>query len=85
MATFIILPISLIIGILLGYFIRQSLAQKQANSIEAKLKVRLEKVKEEAKKLVLEAKEKADKILEEAREEEKKRKAQINKIEERLL
>lgn len=75
----------LVVGIFLGYIIRQSLAQKQANSIEAKLKVRLEKVKEEAKKLVLEAKEKADKILEEAREEEKKRKSQLNKIEERLL
>lgn len=85
MATFLFLPLGLIIGILLGYIIRQNLAQRQANSIEAKLKVRLEKVKEEAKKLVLEAKEKADKILEEAREEEKKRKSQLNKIEERLL
>ncbi|MGB9680783.1 MAG: ribonuclease Y [Minisyncoccia bacterium] len=85
MATFLFLPIGLIIGILLGYIIRQSLAQRQANSIEAKLKVRLEKVKEEAKKLVLDAKEKADKILEEAREEEKKRKSQLNKLEERLL
>lgn len=85
MANFLFIFGALVLGILLGYIIRQSLAQKQANSIEAKLKVKIEKVKEEAKKLVLEAKEKADKILEEAREEEKKRKSQLTKLEERLL
>lgn len=85
MTIFLFVIISVLAGILLGYFIRQSLAQKQANSIEAKLKIRLEKVKEEAKNLVSEAKEKADKILEEAREEEKKRKNQLNKLEERLM
>lgn len=58
-------------GLLLGYFIRQTLAQRQANSIEAKLKERIEKVKEEAKQIILEAKEKADKIIEDARIDEK--------------
>ncbi|MDQ5882942.1 MAG: ribonucrease [Patescibacteria group bacterium] len=72
-------------GLLLGYFIRQTLAQRQANSIEAKLKERIEKVKEEAKQIILEAKEKADKIIEDARIDEKNRKSQVDKLEARLL
>ncbi|MCD6568934.1 ribonuclease Y [bacterium] len=76
---------SLGIGFVLGYIIRQKIAQKQANSIEAKLKVRLEKVKEEAKKIVLQAKDKAERLLEESRKEEKKRKEQLTKMEERLI
>jgi len=72
-------------GAVFGYIIRQKLAQKQANSIEATLKERIEKVRDEAKNIVLEAKEKAEKIFEEAKEEEKNRKNQITKLEERLL
>lgn len=72
-------------GAVFGYIIRQKLAQKQVNSIEAILKERIEKVKDEAKNIVLEAKEKAEKIFEEAKEEEKNRKNQITKLEERLL
>jgi len=37
-------------GAVFGYIIRQKLAQKQANSIEATLKERIEKVRDEAKK-----------------------------------
>ena len=72
-------------GAVFGYIIRQKLAQKQVNSIEAILKERIEKVKDEAKNIVLEAKEKAEKIFEETKEEEKNRKNQITKLEERLL
>ncbi|MFA5392532.1 MAG: ribonuclease Y [Candidatus Paceibacterota bacterium] len=72
-------------GAVFGYIIRQKLAQKQSHSIEAILKERIEKVKDEAKNIVLEAKEKAEKIFEETREEEKNRKNQIIKLEERLL
>ncbi len=86
MVNFVIVgAASILVGLLLGYVIRQTLAQKQADSIEAKLKVRLEKVKEEAKNIVLEAKDKAEKILEEARNEERDRKNKLNKLEERVL
>jgi len=73
------------IGLFLGYVIRQKIAQKYADSIETKLKSRIEKVREEAKNVVLEAREKATKILEESEEENKKRKVQIDKMEERLF
>ncbi|MCK4805568.1 MAG: ribonuclease Y [Candidatus Pacebacteria bacterium] len=77
--------LSIGIGLFLGYIIRQKIAQRYADSIETKLKSRIEKVREEAKKVVLEAREKATKILEESEEENKKRKIQIDKMEERLF
>jgi len=76
---------SLAIGLVGGYFIRQKIAQRQSDSIEAKLKVRLEKVHEEAKKLVVEAKQKAERIIQEAKEKGRKYKDQLTKLEERLL
>jgi len=73
------------IGLFLGYIIRQRIAQRYADSIEAKLKTRIEKVRDEARSVVLEAREKATKILEESEEEKKKRKTQLDKTEERLF
>ncbi|MGE4554857.1 MAG: ribonuclease Y [Candidatus Paceibacterota bacterium] len=75
----------LLIGALIGYTVRQIIAQKNANSVEARLKAKISKVKEEAKKLILEAKEKSSKILEEAEKQVKSEKEQLNKLEERLL
>jgi len=72
-------------GAFLGYIVRQQIAQKYSDSIESKLKSRVEKVKEEAKNIVLEAREKATKALEEVEEEKKERKIQLDKMEERLL
>jgi len=69
----------------LGYIIRQRIAQRYSDSIEAKLKTRIEKVRNEARDVVLEAREKATKILEESEEEKKKRKVQLDKTEERLF
>ena len=43
--------VSLSIGGFLGYIIRQKIAQKSSESIESKLKTRIEKVREEAKVL----------------------------------
>ena len=73
------------IGLFLGYIIRQRIAQRYSDSIEAKLKTRIEKVRNEARDVVLEAREKATKILEESEEEKKKRKVQLDKTEERLF
>jgi len=87
MAIFYIVFIGLgvIMSVFAGYIIRQKIAQKQANSIETKLRERVEKVKEEAKQIILEAKDKADKVLEDAKIEERNRKTQIDKLESRLL
>jgi len=73
------------VGLILGYIIRQLVAQQRKSSLEAKLKKLIEDSKIEAKELMLEAKEKAAKILEEAKIEEKERLAQLRKLEERLI
>lgn len=90
MNTIILISISvgivfLAIGIGLGYFIRQLVAQQRASTIEAKLKKLIEDTKSEAKELQLRAKEDAAKIKEDAKKEEEDRMRQIRRIEERLL
>src|SRR3990167_8089849 len=75
----------LLLGIGLGYYIRQTLASRQANSVERKIKVWLEEAQSQAKEVVLQAKDRAAALFEEVKKEEKERKAQIAKYEERLL
>lgn len=72
------------IGSVLGYFVRQSLARKQAGSIEAKLLKMTEEAKHEAKELIIKAKDKAIKILEDAKAEQRDREQQIVRMEERI-
>ena len=50
------------LGIVIGYYIRQSIARKRAGSIEAELKKRLEQTKKNAENIILKARERANKI-----------------------
>jgi len=61
---------ALAIGVLLGYFVRQSLAKRQAGTIEAKLQKKITQAKAEAEQLFTETKEKAQKILDEVKRQE---------------
>src|SRR3989344_1593658 len=73
------------IGVGLGYFIRQLVAQQRKSSIEAKLKKLIEDSRAEAKETMLVAKENAAKILDEAKKEEKERILQLRRMEERVV
>ncbi|MEK7193965.1 MAG: ribonuclease Y [Patescibacteria group bacterium] len=73
------------LGIIVGWFVRQLIAARQANSIEQKIRRQLEEAKSKSKELILEAQEKAAELLEEAKKEERERKSQIDRLEERLL
>lgn len=75
---------ALIAGSILGYLSRQSIARKQAGSLEAKLVKMSEEAKREAKETLIVAKDKAIKILEEAKQEQKEREQQIMRLEDRL-
>ena len=75
----------LALGIAVGYFVRQFVAQRQANSVEQKLKNWVEEAKSQAKEVVLDAKERASKLLEEVKIEEKVRTVNIDKLQERIL
>jgi len=73
METLILIAlITLFLGIIIGYFIRQVVVRNQARSAEQKIKAQLEEAKTKAKEIVLDAKGKAATILAEAQKEEKK-------------
>ncbi|MDO8601731.1 MAG: ribonuclease Y, partial [bacterium] len=74
----------LIIGLAVGYFVRQQFASKRASSAEQTIVKKIEDSKLEAAKVLTEAQSRAAKILEDGRKEEKERKEKIDKHEERL-
>ncbi len=63
----------LVVGVTLGYLVRQLLSAKQSSSLEQK-----------AKQIILEAQDKAVALLNEAKKEERERKIQVDKLEERV-
>ena len=73
------------IGLGIGYFIRQQIAQRRAGSLEARLAKMVEKAKAEVKEKEDEAKGKAREIINEAKEETARRQSQLTKIEDLLL
>ncbi len=83
--TFIIFSaVALGLGAVLGYFARQSIAKKQAGSLEAKLLRMTEEARHEAKETIMRAKDKAIQLLEEAKKEQKEKEQQLIRLEERL-
>lgn len=76
--------IALAAGSVLGYLTRQTLAKKQAGTIEARLAKMTEETKQEAKEILIQAKDKAIKIAEETSREHKEREQQIIRQEDRL-
>ena len=74
-----------LLGLVLGYFVRQLIAVRQADSVEQKLKKQIEDSRSKAKELILEAQGKATALLEEVKKEERESKAQISRSEERSI
>ncbi len=73
------------IGAVLGYYARQSIAKRDAKTIEAKLQKKIQKATKEAETILLEAKEKAKSLLLQVEKEEKERKEALLKREDILL
>ena len=76
--------VALVVGSVLGYFARQTIAKKQAGTLEAKLNKLIEEAKKEAEQTLFSAKQKSVEILEETKKEERQRKDYILKSEQRL-
>lgn len=72
------------VGSVAGYFARQSIAKREADSAEAKVAKIFEEAKTKAKEILLAAKDKSVEILEEAKKEEQERIRLLTKSEERL-
>lgn len=75
---------TLLVGVLLGYFVRQTIAKKQLQTAEGKIEKMTEKAEKEIQEITLAAKNKAVEILEQAKKQEKEREDQILRTEQRL-
>jgi ribonuclease Y len=67
--SIVVFIIALILGGVIGYYIRQNLAKKRAGSLEARLQKRVIDVKEETSRLVKDAEKKSSELLEKTQKE----------------
>src|SRR3989344_6544508 len=72
-----------VLGLAIGYLVRQFLVAGKAGSVEQKLKNLTEEAERKSKEIVLDAKGEASRLLDEAKNEERERKTQLAKLEER--
>ncbi len=75
----------LVLGGVVGYFVREFSASKNAKSVEAKAKAEYEEARIHARELVLEAKDRAAALLEEVSKQQREEKSQLVSLEARLL
>lgn len=73
------------LGIILGYYVRQSVALKQAGTVEQKLQARISQVEREAEQIIEQAKVKAKEALVSAKKEEDAQRHSLLKTEQLLL
>ena len=72
-------------GAVLGYFARQSIARKRADTIETTLQKKIAQVKKDSQDIISKAKEKASQILEKTKEDTESQKRELFKAEKLLL
>lgn len=72
-------------GIISGYFLRKAIVRKHANTVESKLNERIERVKEEARTILIEAKRKAGELFAKTEEGLRQEREKVYKQEERLI
>jgi ribonuclease Y len=75
----------LALGLILGYYVRQSLAKKRIGTIEQKLQEKVSQTKKECETLVSQAKEKAITTLEQSKKEENESRQRMFQTEQLLL
>ena len=72
------------VGSILGYYARQTIAQKQVGTLESEIQRKTSKARQKSEELIKEAKEKADRILEKVKKETDERNKGLLKTEEFL-
>lgn len=83
--TLVIGVLSLFIGGIVGYYIRQSIARKRAGTIESELQKRIVETKKTAEELMAKAKEKAEETEKKSSKELEERQQIVIKAENRLF
>lgn len=81
----VIIVVSLVVGSILGYYARQSIAKKQAGTLESRLQKRISQAKQEAERILIDAKKEAIQIVGNAKKEEDERRKEFLKNERILL
>jgi len=76
---------ALVLGSILGYFARQSIAKRRAGTVEQRLQKKAQEAEEESEKILTVAKDKAKDFVEAAKTEEEKRRQAFLKTEQLLL
>ena len=77
--------IALVLGLVAGYFVRQTVAKKQEGTAEARSNKVLAQAKEKARGILVKAQNQHDQFLKEGRKEEQEQKKRILSLEENLL
>ncbi len=80
----ITIGIGLIIGLIIGYFIRKKVAQVESASLEAKMQNLINETKAKEKEILITAKDKALEIIDEAKKEETSRRNELKSMQARL-
>mgnify|MGYP001610112147 CR=1 FL=1 len=81
----VVVVLTLVVGIIIGYYIRQNLAKKRAGSLEAKLQKRVIDVKEETANLIKNAEKKSSELLDKTQKDIDERRKEFLKAQELLL
>src|SRR3989338_5237705 len=76
--------LSVLVGIVLGYILREVMAKYKKNSLEVEVKKILLDAKNQAVKTLDEAKKKSEEVIEQKKKETKEREGQIRKLEEKV-
>jgi len=82
---FAINTVSLIVGAVVGYYVRQSIVKKRKGTIEAKLQKKVTQTKQETEEMVATAKAEAHKVVSDAQQEREERRRELSKTEQILL
>jgi len=80
----IFIGLGLIIGAVVGYYIRKKVAQTEADSLESKMQNALNDAKSKEKEILLQAKDKALQVIDEAKKEEASRRNELRGLQQRL-
>ena len=81
----IITVIALLLGGVVGYYIRQSIARKRAGTIEAELSKKIAQTKQTAEEMIAKAKQKAEEIEKKSFKDLEERQKIVIKAENRLF
>jgi ribonuclease Y len=83
--TFVLGAAVFLLGIVGGYYFRKAVVRKRADTIEARLNERIERVKEEAREILLDAKRKATELFAKTEDDLRREREKLSKLEAHLL